>query len=148
MLVSGMWHGAGWTYVVWGLYFGLLIVLYQNLGLGGAWKPASRLTGFLAWLTMFALIVLSFLIFRAPSLAWIWGVFTTSPLIGAHDEWISALVVLSLAAVFSVPLIVKHLLDHYARPDSFLLTAYYALATVSMFIFLNAASADFFYLQF
>jgi alginate O-acetyltransferase complex protein AlgI len=148
MLLSGIWHGSGWTYIAWGLFFGVLIAVYQTLGLGGAWKPSTRLTGFLAWLVMFTFIVLSFVIFRAPSLAWVGNVFLSSPLIGSHDTWISALVVLSMAAVYTAPLIVKHLLDRHIRPDSFLHTAYFALATVSMFFFLNASSSDFFYFQF
>jgi alginate O-acetyltransferase complex protein AlgI len=146
--LSGIWHGSGWTYIAWGLFFGVLIAVYQTLGLGGAWKPSTRLTGFLAWLVMFTFIVLSFVIFRAPSLAWVGNVFLSSPLIGSHDTWISALVVLSMAAVYTAPLIVKHLLDRHIRPDSFLHTAYFALATVSMFFFLNASSSDFFYFQF
>ena len=148
MLVSGIWHGSGWTYVVWGLFFGVLIASYQTLGLGGAWKPSTRLTGFLAWLVMFAFIVLTFLIFRAPSLAWVGNLFVSNSLVGSHEKWISALVVLSMVLVYTAPLIVKHFLDRYARPDSFLHTAYYALATVSMFFFLNASSSDFFYFQF
>ena len=33
-LVSGLWHGANWTFVVWGLYYGVLIVIYQSPGDG------------------------------------------------------------------------------------------------------------------
>src|SRR2546425_3731548 len=29
MLLGGLWHGASWTFVVWGGYHGLLLVLYQ-----------------------------------------------------------------------------------------------------------------------
>ena len=29
--VSGLWHGANWTFVCWGLYHGCLIVLYKLL---------------------------------------------------------------------------------------------------------------------
>jgi len=71
MFVSGLWHGAGWTFIVWGLSYGVLIVIYQTLGMGGAWKPASKFTQFLAWLVMFTLIIVSFAVFRAPSLTWL-----------------------------------------------------------------------------
>ena len=25
--VSGFWHGAGWNFVIWGLYFGIILVI-------------------------------------------------------------------------------------------------------------------------
>ena len=30
MLIGGIWHGANWTFVVWGLYHGLLLVLWRQ----------------------------------------------------------------------------------------------------------------------
>jgi D-alanyl-lipoteichoic acid acyltransferase DltB (MBOAT superfamily) len=29
-LLSGLWHGAGWTFVIWGLYQGIFIVISMN----------------------------------------------------------------------------------------------------------------------
>ena len=29
---TGMWHGASWNYIIWGLYFGLFILIEQLLG--------------------------------------------------------------------------------------------------------------------
>jgi len=29
--ISGLWHGAGWNFVAWGLYHGLLITVYMHL---------------------------------------------------------------------------------------------------------------------
>src|SRR5215203_462485 len=34
MLIGGLWHGAAWTFVVWGMYHGLLLVAYR---LGARW---------------------------------------------------------------------------------------------------------------
>jgi len=148
MFVSGIWHGAGWTYIAWGLFFGVLIVLYQILGMGGAWKPANKLTGFLAWLIMFGLLLVSFLIFRAPSLEWIFTIFTTSPLLGSLDERAVAVVSLSMTAFYAAPLIIKMLMDRYLKPNSFLHDLYYVAATVTMLVYLNSSSPDFIYFQF
>lgn len=37
MVVVGLWHGAAWTFVVWGLYHGLALVLEATL-----WRPWQR----------------------------------------------------------------------------------------------------------
>jgi len=29
MVLGGLWHGAGWTFVTWGIYHGLLLIVYQ-----------------------------------------------------------------------------------------------------------------------
>jgi alginate O-acetyltransferase complex protein AlgI len=31
MVLGGLWHGAAWTFVLWGAYHGLLLVLYRHL---------------------------------------------------------------------------------------------------------------------
>ena len=40
-LLGGLWHGAGWTFVAWGLYNGLLLVVWRGL----APKPSKRWWG-------------------------------------------------------------------------------------------------------
>lgn len=39
--VCGLWHGAGWTFIVWGLYHGALVVAYRFTA--PVWDQASRL---------------------------------------------------------------------------------------------------------
>ncbi len=38
-LIGGLWHGAGWTFVVWGLYNGLLLVVWRRFGPRDAKNP-------------------------------------------------------------------------------------------------------------
>jgi D-alanyl-lipoteichoic acid acyltransferase DltB (MBOAT superfamily) len=148
MFISGLWHGAGWTFALWGLFYGVLIVIYQAIGMGGAWKPANKLTGFAAWLVMFIFIVLSFAIFRTPTLGWLFGVFTRSPLIGSPDYQAAAFVTLSMTAFYAAPLIMKMLMDRHLKPDSIWHVLYYAAATVVMLAYLNSSAPDFIYFQF
>jgi alginate O-acetyltransferase complex protein AlgI len=148
MFASGLWHGAGWTYVVWGLFYGVLIVIYQASGMGGAWKPANKATQFLAWLVMFILILASFAIFRAPTLEWLVTVITTSPRAGSMEFKAVALVTLSMTAFYAAPLIIKMLMDRHLRADSFWHDLYYVAATVVMLAYLNSSSPDFIYFQF
>jgi alginate O-acetyltransferase complex protein AlgI len=148
MLVSGIWHGAGWTYLVWGLFFGVLIVAYQALGLGGAWRPSSNLTRLLAWLVMFGLLLVSFILFRAPSLTWLADILRSGLLVGSPEQRAVAVFNLTMTAAYAAPILLKSLMDRRLSADSFLHEVYYVAVTVSMFIYLNAASADFVYFQF
>jgi len=148
MLVSGIWHGAGWTYVFWGVFFGALIAIYQALGLGGSWKPGRWWTRFLAWLTMFSFIVVSFLIFRAPSIHWLFVNLASNPMIGSREQIVVVIFNLYIVAVYSLPLILKWLMDRFLSADSFLHEIYLTAATILALLFINAAAAEFVYIQF
>lgn len=63
-LISGLWHGANWTFIVWGLFNGLIIVIEKLLKVSN-WKlPKGLRVGVTFILTTFAWSV-----FRAPTLA-------------------------------------------------------------------------------
>ena len=147
MFVSGLWHGAGWTFAIWGLYYGVLISVYQLLGIRGDWKPKRRILSGLAWLVMFFFIAFGWSIFRAPSLAWLGNILFHAPFIRAQSDMIVALITLSMVTVYSAPLILKFVLDHFSQ-DSWFHSAYYALATTLIIVFLNSSSPDFIYFQF
>src|SRR2546423_420757 len=72
MLLSGLWHGAAWTFVLWGLYHGLLLVGYRLISrkeTGVATPSDPSLGGFLVRVVvMFHLVCLGWLLFRADSL--------------------------------------------------------------------------------
>ncbi|MEX2482453.1 MAG: MBOAT family O-acyltransferase [Gammaproteobacteria bacterium] len=78
-IVSGLWHGANLTFVIWGALNGLYQVLY--FAFGGARKAvSSRLPGFL-WgalglLLTFHLVLFSWIFFRAESVGDAWSVIT------------------------------------------------------------------------
>lgn len=62
-LLGGLWHGAGWTFVIWGGLHGAALVvhrLWQERGL--------RLPAFFGWLCTFLFVNASWVLFRAESL--------------------------------------------------------------------------------
>jgi alginate O-acetyltransferase complex protein AlgI len=63
-LASGLWHGAAWTYVLWGAYNGVFLVLEKLFLL----RWLDRLPRWLANAWTFAITVAGWLIFRAVSL--------------------------------------------------------------------------------
>jgi hypothetical protein len=66
MLLGGLWHGAAWTFVLWGLFHGLLLAAYRAFLRrrlpGGWWRP-------LRVVVMFHLACAGWLLFRAADLA-------------------------------------------------------------------------------
>jgi len=75
MTLFGLWHGAKWTYIVYGVYHGLVLVMHR---LGQQMKRQfsirlPRYSGaFLSWGTTFALLAVGFIFFRANDLTQAW----------------------------------------------------------------------------
>lgn len=148
MFISGLWHGTGMTYIVWGLYYGILIVLYQWAGMRGDWKPQNRLVRFIAWLVMFALIAFGWMIFRAGSLPWLWNALTVTPLYRSPVELTAALVVLLMVLFYSALFLAKHILDRVFPSRAGLHALYYTFAFAMTLVFFNSSSPDFIYFRF
>ena len=64
-MLTGLWHGAAWTFVVWGLYYGLILTL-DLLGMG---KVNARLPAPLRWLITMAAVMIGWVIFYYPTLS-------------------------------------------------------------------------------
>jgi len=61
-LLGGLWHGAGWTFVVWGATHGAVMVVHRFWGSKGLKMPAP-----IAWLTTFLFINATWVFFRAET---------------------------------------------------------------------------------
>jgi D-alanyl-lipoteichoic acid acyltransferase DltB (MBOAT superfamily) len=67
MLIGGLWHGASWTFVVWGGLHGFyLVVNHAWRGLGITAFPGARLVG---WAVTFLAVVVAWVFFRAKTFA-------------------------------------------------------------------------------
>ncbi|MDQ8202509.1 MBOAT family O-acyltransferase [Pelagicoccus sp. SDUM812003] len=62
--LSGLWHGAGWTFIIWGVAHGLAVLVNK------AWEKAKTpLPGLLAWPLTFGFLCLTWVFFRSPDVA-------------------------------------------------------------------------------
>lgn len=76
--LSGLWHGAAWTYVVWGLMHGLAVVFFlaSSRYYGALWEGIGKVIPFAAWLrkyfgiiVTFHFVLITWVYFRARSMA-------------------------------------------------------------------------------
>jgi alginate O-acetyltransferase complex protein AlgI len=63
-LISGLWHGAAWTFVLWGAFHGLFLVLERLFLL----KVYKRLGSFIPMILCFIIVLIGWVLFRANSL--------------------------------------------------------------------------------
>ncbi|WP_181702173.1 MBOAT family O-acyltransferase [Chthonobacter albigriseus] len=62
MLLGGLWHGANWTFIVWGAWHGGILALERALGGKGKESPYPKL---LAWPITIVAVMLGWVMFRA-----------------------------------------------------------------------------------
>jgi len=94
MLLGGLWHGAAWTFVFWGVLHGAYLVLhrllldfYARLGVT-AGSLASLALSWLGWPVTLVLVWVTWVFFRAPTF---------------HDAWIMTAAMAGLSGVTDAP---------------------------------------------
>ncbi|MBR5094907.1 MAG: MBOAT family protein [Oscillospiraceae bacterium] len=68
--LTGLWHGASWNFVFWGLYYGLLLIL-EKLFLG---RLTEKLPKALRWAGTFLIVMLGWVLFDLSDAAQLWDV--------------------------------------------------------------------------
>ncbi|WP_243299874.1 MBOAT family O-acyltransferase [Bacillus litorisediminis] len=62
--ISGIWHGAGWTFILWGTLHGLASIITR------LWKKSGfKLNKWVAWFITFQFVNATWVFFRAPSIS-------------------------------------------------------------------------------
>src|SRR6185436_4936016 len=156
MLLGGLWHGASWTFVAWGLYHGLLLAAFRALGIPDVVPPEARAAALrraLRILLMFHLTCLGWLLFRADSfgsalhmLRLMTTSFTVTPLV------VSALIFMVLLA--APVLLLEQLIGGERHLDRFLVLPpparglAYAYVAVMLLVFHAERQVEFIYFQF
>jgi D-alanyl-lipoteichoic acid acyltransferase DltB (MBOAT superfamily) len=78
MLLGGLWHGAAWTFVVWGGIHGLGLAVERATG----WRPHTRAQQWLGRVLTFHVVCLGWIFFRADSFGTARGV-----IVRLFDAW-------------------------------------------------------------
>lgn len=159
MGLGGLWHGAAWNFVLWGLYQGALLVIGRSIRWEGAAFVASRPDGFatlrdgLRWILFILLVMYGWLLFRATSFDQI-SVFTTTLFTGPYPA--STHVRPPLSALLGIPLLFIY--DYLAYRSGWaavylswplsLSTLWISVMVVILLMGFSNASSAFIYFQF
>ncbi len=78
MGLGGLWHGASWNFVIWGLYHGVLLAVHRawSQWRGPAVRPVNPVGSASGVALTFILVTLGWVTFRAPDFAVTWKVLT------------------------------------------------------------------------
>ena len=63
-ILTGLWHGAAWNFVFWGLYYGVLLILEKYV----FDKLLKAVPKILRWLVTMVIVMVGWVFFSAPSL--------------------------------------------------------------------------------
>jgi D-alanyl-lipoteichoic acid acyltransferase DltB (MBOAT superfamily) len=158
MILGGLWHGAAWTFVLWGVYQGVLLIVYRagdrarwfHAWLNGS-GTAARVT---SWFVMFHLTCYGWLIFRARSARQLGSM--TANLFGSFaPRSVNVEALLVPLAMYTAPLLIVHICE--AIYDNVLVVprlpvgvrySVYAATFYLTMLFGNFGGAEFIYFQF
>jgi len=70
-LVTGLWHGAAWTFVLWGAFHGTMLLIERVAGIGRT-DPTGWRAG-VAQARTVALVVFAWILFRSPDVGYALG---------------------------------------------------------------------------
>ena len=110
--LTGLWHGASWNFVLWGLYYGVLLLI-EKLVIG---KRIERVPPLLRWAVTFALVNVGWVLFNITDmhvlLAKLFGMFVYAPtdwraLLSLDASICSKALFLPFALLFSFPIVKK-----------------------------------------
>jgi len=147
MGLGGLWHGASWTFMIWGLYHGLLLSLHKVAGLYGINRLVPKAAAFL--LTFHA-VCIGWVFFRAQTLSQamtiVGEMFRPMHLVSVPGSNI-VLIVILLFLVFHwlarqlKPLMQQGMVSVYVHGAAYFLLIYLGLS-------MPTASSTFLYFQF
>jgi D-alanyl-lipoteichoic acid acyltransferase DltB (MBOAT superfamily) len=156
MLLSGLWHGASWTFVLWGAYHATLITAYRavtrHIPQHIRKDPRSQLVSVPL---MFVFTCVGWLIFRETHIDRLVGYLSLSPFEATEEQSIATAVLLALCAatggLLVAALVVEKFVLKRLRDTVWELpfrTATWSLMALGMFTFTRVTTNDFIYFQF
>lgn len=148
MVLGGLWHGAAWSYALWGLFHGCMLAL-ERLITDNSKLKVPKYFLVIKGLFVFILVTLAWLLFKLPDFDHVIKYFETM----ANNLNKQGNVNLNMYIfLYSFPVIVYHLLYLYreTRPVVYLKTKQYIFYAILLFFIAtnSGTSGSFIYFQF
>lgn len=146
MVLGGLWHGAAWSYAVWGFFHGLVLALER---LAKDFGIRVKLPAAMHMLFIFCMVTLAWLLFKLPDFShvieYVRCMFTNTHIANVQP------IILFFTALFSIPPILYHLMYLWTRkPRPSLARIKPVLYGIMLFLILvnSGGGASFIYFQF
>ncbi len=156
MLLGGLWHGASWTFILWGAYHSLLLIVHKCMvSLSPKASKTSPINSAIKIFFFFHITCLGWLIFRVESIAqldaMIKGLLFNSPesILAATLFMMSKLLpYLSILIAIQIYQYLKNDLMIMYKSNIFLKTLFYIACSLLLIIWGVTDAQDFIYFQF
>ena len=136
--LTGLWHGASWNYVLWGLYYGAIIILsvafdplikkfYASTHIKEK-KVLGKLWAVFQWLRTILLLAIGKIIFMAPSVEEAWKLVAKMFAFGDYDVTITNVnnqigyISMIVALVCFIAVVVVDLIEEFKLKGELLFT--------------------------
>ena len=155
MLLGGLWHGAAWNFIAWGVYQGLILVIYRWVTGSSKQQQENNTTSIVSvgsqMLIMFILANIGWVIFRSSS---------GEQIIYLLSHWSLALSENSMSfgkniLFFATPLLIVQLWQHLSRDllvitklPNWLTNLIYSFFLINICLYGIRQSTEFIYFQF
>lgn len=125
MLLGGLWHGANWTFVIWGGLHGIYLIIHKLISRGKEIKTRFEYTSFKSLLVFsfkvlmtFLLVLVTWLFFRAESFPQVFLI------IGKFINWEDGEFTqrfIRMTGIFIIVIFSLDILEYYSKRHSFLI---------------------------
>lgn len=144
MTICGLWHGAGWTYVAWGFWHGIGLIICRG------WQSLQRpMPAPVGWFVTMMFVLVGWVLFRSANFSTAFSI--TQSLSGANG-WGSGFAgahLILIGAVVSLLLPSAHRIkDGWAQPSAIKAIALALLALICLLDVGNGPPLSFIYFQF
>lgn len=156
MTIGGLWHGADWKFIWWGIGHGLLLIIHKLIL--KAFGPTTNKWGMaFSWLLTFVCVVLLWIPFRAQSLtdtahifsALAKGIDWPTLQIFCAQNWNFVLVLVSGFALTLIPVALKEQILKFYLKESYVVKLVMFIVLIQlMYEFQSAEIQPFIYFQF